>query len=87
MPTLTLFVIIGQDGKITDVNRATEKITGRTRAELIGTDFADYFTQPEKARSGYEIALQKGSIRDYELEIKGKNDEHKTNFIQRFGLS
>jgi PAS domain S-box-containing protein len=70
-------VIIGQDGKINDVNRATEKITGRTRAELIGTDFSDYFTQPEKARSGYEIALQKGSIRDYELEIKGKNESTK----------
>jgi PAS domain S-box-containing protein len=70
-------VIIGQDGKINDVNRATEKITGRTRAELIGTDFADYFTEPEKARSGYEIALQKGSIRDYELEIKGKDERTK----------
>ncbi len=67
-------VIIGQDGKITDVNRATEKITGRPYVELIGTDFADYFTQPEKARLCYEIALQKGSIRDYELEIKS-NDE------------
>jgi len=70
-------VIIGQDGKITDVNRATEKITGRTSAELIGTDFTEYFTQPDKARSGYKIALQKGSIRDYELEIKGKDESEK----------
>ncbi len=67
-------VIIGQDGKITDVNRATEKITGRTHIELIGTDFADYFTQPDKARLGYDIALQKGVIRNYELEIKGKKE-------------
>ena len=67
-------VIIGPDGKITDANRATEKITGRPHIELIGTDFADYFTQPDKARLGYEIALQKGSIRNYELEIKS-NDE------------
>ncbi len=63
-------VIIGQDGKITDVNRATEKITGRLYVELIGTDFADYFTQPDKARLGYKIALQNGSIRNYELDNK-----------------
>ncbi len=67
-------VIIGQDGKITDVNRATEKITGRLYVELVGTDFADYFTQPDKARLGYKIALQKGSIRNYELTIKNNKE-------------
>jgi PAS domain S-box-containing protein len=66
-------VIIGHDGKITDVNRATEKITGRTYDQLVGTDFANYFTEPDKARLGYQIALQKGSIRDYELEIKSND--------------
>jgi PAS domain S-box-containing protein len=72
--SLDPIIVIGHDDKITDVNRATEKVTGRTHVELIGTDFADYFTQPDKARLGYEIALQKGIIRNYELEIKG-NDE------------
>ncbi len=67
-------VIIGQDGKITDVNRATEKITGRLYVELVGTDFADYFTQPDKARLGYKIALQNGSIRNYELTIKNNKE-------------
>ncbi len=70
-------VIIGHDGRICDVNRATTKIVGRTAAELIGTDFSDYFIQPDKARLGYEIALQKGSIRNYELEIKGKDETSK----------
>jgi PAS domain S-box-containing protein len=67
-------VIIGPDGKITDVNRATEKIIERPYIELIGTDFSDYFTHPDKARLGYEIALQKGSIRNYELEIKRNHE-------------
>ena len=67
-------VIIGRDGKITDVNRATEKITGRLYVELVGTDFADYFTQPDKARLGYKIALQNGSIRNYELAIKNNKE-------------
>ena len=45
--SLDPLVTIDVDGKITDVNAATEKVTGRTRRELIGTDFSDYFTQPE----------------------------------------
>ncbi len=36
-------VTIGHDGKITDVNEATEMVTGYSRNELIGTDFSDYF--------------------------------------------
>jgi len=42
-------VIIGRDGRITDVNCSTEKITGLSREKLIGTDFARYFTDPEKS--------------------------------------
>lgn len=43
-------VTINALGKITDVNVATERVTGKPRADLIGTDFAEYFTEPEKAR-------------------------------------
>ena len=32
-------VTIGPEGKITDVNNATEKVTGYSREELVGTDF------------------------------------------------
>jgi PAS domain-containing protein len=50
--SLDPLVTIGPEGKITDVNAATEVATGCSRAELIGTDFSDYFTEPEKARAG-----------------------------------
>lgn len=63
-------VTIGPDGKITDVNAATEAATGRTRKELIGTDFSDYFTQPERAREGYQRVFREGSVRDYPLDIR-----------------
>ena len=48
--SLDPLVTIGPDGKIMDVNGATEEVTGYSRNDLIGTDFSDYFTEPEKAR-------------------------------------
>lgn len=66
-------VTIGPDGKITDVNNSTESVTGYSRKELIGTDFSDYFTEPEKAREGYKHVFQEGLVRDYPLEIQHRN--------------
>jgi PAS domain S-box-containing protein len=71
--SLDPLVTIGPDGKITDVNAATEEVTGRIRKELIGTDFSDYFTEPEKARAGHEMVFREGYLRDYPLEIRHKD--------------
>ena len=49
--SLDPLVTIARDGKITDVNNATEKVIGLSRQQLIGTDFSDYFTDPGKARA------------------------------------
>jgi PAS domain S-box-containing protein len=68
--SLDPLVTIGVDGKITDVNQATELATARRRDALIGTDFADYFTEPELARAGYLRVFQEGQISDYALNIK-----------------
>ena len=70
--SLDPLVTIGRDGKITDVNNATEQITGYSRNDLIGTDFSDYFTESEKARIGYQQVFKDGEVRDYPLEIKHK---------------
>jgi len=64
---------IGSDGKISDVNSSTEQVTGYSRSELIGTDFADYFTEPEKATSGYQQVFANGSVHDYPLEVMNRN--------------
>ena len=68
--SLDPLVTIGPDGRITDANAATETITGRGRQDLIGTDFADYFLEPERARDGYRIVLAEGLVRDYPLTIR-----------------
>jgi PAS domain S-box-containing protein len=68
--SLDPLVTIGPDGKITDVNAATEAATGRSRQNLIGTDFSDYFTDPARARSVYLQVFREGSVRDYALDIR-----------------
>ena len=71
--SLDPLVTIDAAGRITDVNVATEKITGQAREELIGTDFSDHFTEPERARAGYQLAFRDGSVRDYPLEIRSQD--------------
>jgi PAS domain S-box-containing protein len=67
--SLDPFITINGEGKITDVNSSTEQITGIKREKLIGSDFAGYFTEPDKARKGYKIVFLKGMVKDYPLTI------------------
>lgn len=68
--SLDPLVTISADGKITDVNEATVKVTGVPRPNLIGTDFSNYFTEPQKAREGYKQVLAEGYVTDYPLTIR-----------------
>ncbi len=68
--SLDPLVTISPEGKITDVNKATETVTGFPRERLIGSDFSDYFTEPEKAREGYQKVLSQGFVKDYPLTIR-----------------
>ncbi len=68
--SLDPLVTISPAGKITDVNCATEEATGITRESLIGSDFSNYFTEPLKAREGYEQVLSLGCVRDYPLTLR-----------------
>jgi len=71
--SLDPLVTISPEGKITDVNEATVKATGVSRDRLIGTDFSDYFTEPEKTRDGYQLVFSQGTVKDYPLTIRHKN--------------
>jgi PAS domain S-box-containing protein len=68
--SLDPLVTISPEGKITDVNRATEEVTGVAREHLIGSDFSDYFTEPQKAREGYRQVFSRGLVKDYPLTIR-----------------
>jgi PAS domain S-box-containing protein len=56
-------------GTITDVNEQMCRMSGYTRSELIGTPFADYFTEPERARAGVQQTFDEGIVTEYALTL------------------
>jgi len=68
--SLDPLVTISPAGKITDVNQATELVTGVPREQLIDSNFSNYFTEPARAEAGYQEVLVKGFVRDYPLTIR-----------------
>jgi PAS domain S-box-containing protein len=71
--SLDPLVTISAKGKIMDMNEALANITGVTRANLTGTDFLDYFTEPQKARAVYEEVFANGSVVDSPLTLRHQN--------------
>ncbi len=71
--SLDPLVTISPEGKITDVNEAAVKVTGVSREGLLGTDFSNYFTEPEKAREGYRRVFDQGFVTDYPLTVRHAN--------------
>jgi PAS domain S-box-containing protein len=61
---------ISPEGKITDVNKATIEATAVSKENLIGSSFIYYFTDPLKAKQGYEQVFAKGFVADFPLTIK-----------------
>lgn len=68
--SLDPLIVINTQGKITDMNEATTNIIGFAREKLTGTDFFDYFTEPQKAREVYQEVFAKGSVADSPLTIR-----------------
>jgi diguanylate cyclase (GGDEF)-like protein/PAS domain S-box-containing protein len=69
-------VTISKTGRILDANQATVTITGVSKDTLIGSDFSQYFSDPNKAKEGYIKVIKDGKLLDYLLQFKnidGKN--------------
>src|SRR5664279_5718905 len=71
--SLDSLVAISPEGRITDANEATVKVTGVPREELIGTAFSDCFTEPEKANKIYQLVFAQGMAVDYPLTMRHKD--------------
>ena len=57
------------EGRITDANAAAESASGRSRSQLVGTNFADYFDDPAKARECRGETLRDGFACDCQLGL------------------
>ncbi len=62
-------ITVDPAGTISDVNDRMCQMTGYTRTELIGAPFADYFTEPERARSGVQQTFDQGVVTEYALTL------------------
>jgi PAS domain S-box-containing protein len=60
---------IAPDGTITDVNEEATRFTGYSRKHLINSRFADYFTEPDRARAGVQQTLRENRVIGYELVL------------------
>jgi PAS domain S-box-containing protein len=68
--SLDPLVTISTEGKIMDMNEAMIDVTEKTREQLKGTDFKEYFTDKDKARKVYQEVFLKGFVIDYPLTLK-----------------
>ena len=60
-------------GIITDANKQAETLTGCTYDELIQTPFKNYFTDPELAEAGIQLALSERTVANYELTARASD--------------
>ncbi len=68
--SLDPLVTVSAEGTITDLNEATVQVTGLPRSRLLGSDFSDSFTEPDKAREGIREAFEKGFVAGTPLSIR-----------------
>lgn len=68
--SLDPIITINAEGKITDLNRAMMEVTDKTRLQLVGSYFKDYFTEPQKASRVYQEVFAKGFVVNTPLTIK-----------------
>jgi PAS domain S-box-containing protein len=62
-------------GIISDVNNEMMSLTGRTRAELLGTHCKEFFTDPGLAATAIERVLTENRVNNYELTVRAKNGQ------------
>ena len=66
-------VTISSMGKIMDLNEAASNTTGLSRSQMVGSNFYDYFTEPQKAKEVYQEVFAKGSVANSPLTLRHKN--------------
>src|SRR6185436_11714617 len=66
-------VTVDPQGRIADVNEQMVRLTGHNKQKLVGSPFADYFTDSDRARDGVKQTFQDGVVKNYELVVRAKS--------------
>lgn len=61
---------ISPDGRIRDVNAATELATGFKRKQLIRGDFTRHFSESDTIQTLFSIVLSEGSVKDFPVKMQ-----------------
>jgi PAS domain S-box-containing protein len=68
-------VTVDPAGLIMDVNDQMIRLAGHHRHKLVGSPFADYFTEPERARAGVRKTFDEGLVKNYELVVRSSGGQ------------
>src|SRR5579863_6837635 len=63
-------VTVDEKMSITDVNETMSKMAGKSRTQLIGSSFPDYFVERELAAEGVRLTFKEGSVTNYVLTLQ-----------------
>jgi len=69
-------VTVDAEGFISDVNEQMCRMSGYSRSELVGTRFADYFTDSERASAGVQQTFEAGFVTEYALTLVSRTRRH-----------
>ena len=72
---LDVLMTTDTEGTITEVNSATERISGYPADELLGKPFSMFFTESDRAQAGIEQVIQRETVSDYELTVVTKDGQ------------
>jgi PAS domain S-box-containing protein len=67
-------ITVDTDGLISDVNARMCQMVAASREDLIGTPFADYFADPERATEGVRQTFDQGAVTDYVLSMATRGE-------------
>ncbi|OFX19355.1 MAG: hypothetical protein A2V77_19170 [Anaeromyxobacter sp. RBG_16_69_14] len=65
-------VTVDPQGRITDVNEQMIRLIGENRSRLVGSPFARYFTDPERAAAGVRKTFTEEMVKNYDLVVRTK---------------
>jgi diguanylate cyclase (GGDEF)-like protein/PAS domain S-box-containing protein len=71
--SLDPMMVIDLQGRIADVNKAAEQITGLPRDLLVGREWTDCIPQPEEMQEALRQVFERGQVRDCALFVRHEN--------------